>query len=382
MIILEGPYVSDHLLEYLEKEQIPVLKNQFATNACQHYHLFLLEEEAFIQSYEEKPNLYLTSENALDWVYEKLSHSPIVSQLEWIKHKGKFRELIKGLYPDFFFETLSFENLRSYDIQKLPFPVVLKPAVGFFSVGVYVIKDETHWYQAIDQIEEQMRQKKSTFPTRVVDLQEFVIESYIEGTEYAIDAYYNQEGNPVILNIFTHRFTSKEDVSDRIYYTSKEIIETYKTPFESFLKQMNEKLQLVDFPMHVEIRVSSKEIIPIEVNPMRFAGLSCTDMAYYAYGINTVDYYLNHKVPDFKTILREKEHKLFSLIVLDKKQPDLSSKQFNYEKLIGDFNKVIKLRPVDQEDLNIFGFVFVETEEGKEAELDHILYSDLMEYMK
>ena len=68
--------------------------------------------------------------------------------------------------------------------------------------------------------------------------------------------------------------------------------------------------------------------------------------------------------------------------MLDKKQPDLSSKQFNYEKLIGDFNKVIKLRPVDQEDLNIFGFVFVETEEGKEAELDHILYSDLMEYMK
>ena len=91
-------------------------------------------------------------------------------------------------------------------------------------------------------------------------------------------------------DIITHRFASQEDVSDRIYYTSKEIIEQYEEPFKLFLKKMNSKLGLAQFPMHLELRVSGENIIPIEVNPMRFAGLSCTDIAYYAYGINTIDY--------------------------------------------------------------------------------------------
>ena len=134
--------------------------------------------------------------------------------------------------------------------------------------------------------------------------------------------------------------------------------------------------------MHVEIRVDGKEIIPIEVNPMRFAGLSCTDIAYYAYGINTVDYYLNKKVPDFKQILNGKEGKLYSLIVLDKKQPELPCSQFDYDKLVNDFEHVISLRKVDTKALDIFGFVFVETSVENEKELDLILHSDLMEYMK
>ena len=51
------------------------------------------------------------------------------------------------------------------------------------------------------------------------------------------------------------------------------------------MTRANKFLKLRNIPMHVEVRVDGDIICPIEFNPMRFAGLSSTDVAYYAYGI-------------------------------------------------------------------------------------------------
>lgn len=39
-------------------------------------------------------------------------------------------------------------------------------------------------------------------------------------------------------------------------------------------------MRVTNFPVHVEIRVKEDKICPIEFNPMRFAGLCTTDIAY------------------------------------------------------------------------------------------------------
>ena len=382
MVIIEAPYVSEHFLGYLQENRVPVLENAFARSLSDSCKLNWVKDEEAIEQYKEDKKLYLSSENALDWIYKNLPHEKIIDQLGWIRDKAQFRKLLSEFYPTFFFAEIDDDKLEAYDPSELKFPVVLKPAVGFFSIGVYVINNEAEWAEAIKSIRREREREKDLFPQSVVGLQKYIVEAYIEGIEYAIDAYYDEQGEPVILNIFTHRFASQDDVSDRIYYTSKEIIEQYEEPFKLFLKKMNSKLGLAHFPMHLELRVSGENIIPIEVNPMRFAGLSCTDIAYYAYGINTVDYYLNNKVPNFKEILKGKEDKIYSLIVLDKKSVDLKCCNFDYEKLVGDFEHVICLRKVDVGALDIFGFVFTETSKGNEEELDRILHSDLMEYMK
>ena len=382
MVIIEAPYVSDHFLSYLQEKKVPVLENAFVRNFGSEYELNWATDEEVVSQYKKEKKLYLSSENALDWVYKNLPQEKLIQQLGWIKDKGKFRELLREVYPAFFFDEIEDEKLEVYDPSSLQYPVVLKPAVGFFSVGVYVINDQAEWKEAIKSIRREREREKELFPQSVVGLQKYIVEAYIKGTEYAIDAYYDEQGEPVILNIFTHRFASQEDVSDRIYYTSKEIIEQYEEPFKLFLRKMNRKLGLTHFPMHLELRVSEEDIIPIEVNPLRFAGLSCTDIAYYAYGINTVDYYLNNKVPNFNEILKGKEDKIYSLIVLDKKSVDLACCDFDYEKLVNDLEHVLCLRKVDEGALNIFGFVFAETSKGNEEELDRILHSDLMEYMK
>lgn len=113
---------------------------------------------------------------------------------------------------------------------------------------------------------------------------------------------------------------------------------------------------------------------------MRFAGLSSTDVAYYAYGIRTIEYFLQNKEPDFKEILKGKEDKLYSLILLDKPDKNIPCSKFNYDKLYDYFENILELRKIDNPSLDVFGFVFTETSKRNESELDYILSSDLYEF--
>lgn len=122
-------------------------------------------------------------------------------------------------------------------------PFILKPAIGFLSLGVYTIYNCQDLEIALLDIKRSKRNWKTKFPNSVIGVSKFILEHYIPGTEYAIDAYYNDNGKPVILNIFTHKFASNTIVSDRVYYTSKEIIEQFKQPFELFLTEANQFLQ-------------------------------------------------------------------------------------------------------------------------------------------
>lgn len=380
MVILEKPYISNLTLEYLSKNNLPVLDNDFARECEKSYQLNLINSSKMRAEYEINNKIYTTSENALDWVYENLSKHEIVEKINILKDKTKCRELLSPMYPDFFYKEATEMELEEIDFKTLKTPFVLKPAVGFLSLGVYTIYNMKELESALLDIKENKVNFKDKFPKSVIDNSKFIIEQYITGTEYAIDAYYNDKGKPVILNIFTHKFSSPTDVSDRVYYTSKEIIETFKDRFEVFLTKANEFFHLKNIPMHIEVRVNGDAIWPIEFNPMRFAGLSSTDVAYHAYGIRTMEYFLENKEPDFAEILKGKEDKLYSLILLDKPDKSIPCSKFNYDKLYNYFENILELRRVDNQSLDVFGFVFTETRKENEQELDYILSSDLYEF--
>lgn len=380
MVILENPYISDLTLEYLSKNQIPVLENDFSKKCEKIYSLNLISTNEAKAEYKINEKIYTTSENALDWVYENLAKYESVEKIKILKDKAKCRELLNPMYPDFFYKEITEKELEEIDFEILKTPFVLKPSIGFLSLGVYTIYEKKDLEAAILDIKHNKEENQDIFPKSVIDNSKFIIEQYITGTEYAIDAYYNDKGNAVILNIFTHRFSSPNDVSDRVYYTSKKIIETFKDSFETFLNEANQFLDLKNIPIHVEVRVEGDEICPIEFNPMRFAGLSSTDVAYYAYGIRTIEYFLQNKKPDFEKILEGKENKLYSLILLDKPDKTISCSKFNYDKLYDYFENILELRKLDNPRLDVFGFVFTETSKENEKELDYILSSDLYEF--
>ena len=242
------------------------------------------------------------------------------------------------------------------------------------------------WNKVLDKIEYEIETLQGLYPKEVIDITDFIIEEYIEGEEYAIDFYFDKEGEPVVLNVLHHIFSSEEDVSDRIYTTSKKIIEKYKNEIQDFLITLGEKVNLKNFPAHVEIRVDKQgRISPIEVNPLRFGGLCTTgDLAWYAYGINSYEYFLYGKKPDWEGILETRKEKIYSIIILDNnsgiKANDIES--FDYDLLLEDFEKPMDLRKMNVNEYTLFGILFTETKCGNENELSRILTSDLRRYIK
>ena len=105
-------------------------------------------------------------------------------------------------------------EIQQLDPDKLNFPFVIKPSVGFFSIGVHVIRNRSEWEMALMELNPE--KLKTIYPRNVLDTTIFIMEEYIEGEEYAIDCYFNHTGEVVILNILHHKFLSGSDTSDRV----------------------------------------------------------------------------------------------------------------------------------------------------------------------
>ncbi len=382
MIILEKPYVSGPLVSYLEKSRIPVLKNEMSELLTKQGHnLNLLNDNEFVERYHQTGKLYAVSENALVWLYPHLAGSELIEKVKIVKDKGAFRHICAKIFPDFFYKEVEMNDLHSLSPDALPLPIVIKPAVGFLSVGVYIVRDKEEWHKAIDDIDKNFAKQCAVFPETVVKSGKFVLEEFIQGEEYAVDAYFDKEGNPNIINIFHHIFKSETDVSDRLYCMSKDIFEKNYGAFNRFLTDLNGVLGLRDFPMHVEFRVdkNSGKAIPIEVNPLRFAGMCLNDLTRHSCGLLPVQAYFEGIHPDYATMWNGIEDDVFSFIVLDK--PYETTKAIDFEKIKKHFHGVVETRDIMNPAMSVWGFLFMKTDKAHRDELNEILNSDLTEFM-
>jgi len=344
------------------------------------------EDEAIeIARKTDNPVIYMTSENSIDWITKNLAFSNLPEKIALFKDKLKFRELTKSIFPSFYFKGVCVEDLTKIQFKEITQPFIIKPKVGFFSMGVYKVSSYKEWINTIDLIIEEIEQIKDLYPKEVLDTSSFIIEQFINGEEFAVDAYYNSTGEPVILSILKHTFSSDKDVSDRVYTSSKDIIENNLKEFTNFTEKIGKLAGVKNFPIHIELRRDDDgTLLPIEVNPMRFGGWCTTaDISFLAYGFNPYLYYYSQKKPNWSEVLKGKEEKLFSIIVLDNSTGIDVKKitSFNYEKLLLNFEKPIELRKIDYKKYPVFGFLFTETREDNFIELKNILDSDLNEFV-
>ncbi len=387
MVILDKPYVSEHLIDTIRNNGFYVLDNAFSRQFESKLGNLLLSELEFISKAQTADNLkiYSNSENAIGWVSKHLPNHSITQNIKRFKDKAQFRRLIAPLFPDFFFKEVKIDEIDDISTESLSFPLIIKPATGFFSLGVYKVNRKEDWTKVKQRIVSEMESMRNIYPEEVLDLNTFIIEASIEGDEFAFDAYYDENGKPAILGIFKHHFGSAEDVNDRVYYTSKKIIENYHTPFLSFLKELGTLAEIKNFPLHVEVRISENgTLMPIEANPFRFGGWCTTaDAIYFAFGINPYVYYLKSLKPNWEAILSDYSDSLFSIIVLDNTTGTSSSliKSFNFNAMCSKFSKVLELRKVDYKTYHVFGFIFTETPHDNFFELNNIATSSLKEFI-
>lgn len=385
MFLIDNPFVSDFLIDTIRTNNFKVVATKEARELIKDDSLTWIAEDEAISLLKKKPqtSIYSNSENALAWIDKHHGESELSSQLNTLKDKVKFRELLKGLFPDFYFKKISIEEICQLSANEIRFPFVIKPAVGFFSIGVHIVENETDWIKAKSEL--QPEKLKSIFPEKVLNTSNFIIEEFIRGEEYAIDYYYDNNGDVILLNILHHVFSSGTDTSDRIYSTSKEIIEKYKIELECFLNKIGKELNLRNFPAHAEVRIDeNRKIVPIEINPLRFGGLCTTgDLLGLTLGFNSYKCFFENKKPDWDLIFKGKETKIFSIIILDNNSGIRPSDilKFKYSDLAKDFENPVSIRKLDINKFPLFGFVFTESDSSNKKELNDILTSDLRKYI-
>jgi len=387
MFFVDKPYVSDFFKMTVRDNAIPVVGTDIAKKLGLYSGTKVISEDRAIEMARELDNLtiYTTSENSIGWISKHLAFINLPKKIALFKDKLKFRELIKSIFPNFYFKKVRVEDLKKVQFNEMPLPFIIKPTVGFMSMGVYKVSNLEEWTNTIDSIIAEIDQIKDLYPAEVLDASLFIIEQCINGEEFAVDAYYNSIGEPVILSILKHTFSSETDVSDRVYISSKEIIESNLEEFTDFVGKIGNLAGVKNFPVHIELRRDNDgALLPIEVNPMRFGGWCTTaDISFLAYGFNPYLYYYSQKKPNWSEVLKGKEGKLFSIIVLDNSTGiDVNEiTSFNYEKLLSNFEKPIELRKIDYKKYPVFGFLFAETREDNFIELKNILDSDLNEFI-
>ena len=387
MFILEEPYVSDLLAATAGELGLPVLRTPLAERRLAGPSAALLCDGAAFSAAACRPGarVYSNSENAIGWIAEHLSGSDLPRRIELFKDKLAFRDLVADLYPDYRYFGVPISELHAFDPCRLRAPFIVKPAVGFFSLGVHVVESVSAWPATVREVEREVEALGHLYPAQVLDLGHLVVEEVIEGEEFAVDAYFDADGAPVLVNVYAHLFSSADDVSDRVYLTDSGTVARLGPPALEFLTEIGRRAGLADFPVHTELRIDAAgRVAPIEVNPMRFGGWCATDLAHFAHGINPYRCYLCGEHPDWARIAEQTAGRTTAVIVSDlPSSVELAAiASVDYEGFAARFSRVLDLRPTDFNRYPVFAFTFVEVPSDDLSELHAVLGADLREHLR
>ncbi len=386
MFLIDAPFVSNYLKQTLARFNIPVIKTAYAEQALQGYAVKFISEVDAVQAYKQNPQrqFYTNSENALDWILQNFPTSELASTVTSVKDKVRFREVLTELHPEYFYLGYPYPDLQKIDPKDLPFPVILKPSVGFFSLGVQRIEGRDQWVDALSNLDALISTYTGIYPSGVLDNSVFVVEAVISGEEFAVDCYFDEQGQVIILNMMKHLFASGDDVNDRVYITSSSIMEQYLASVQNYLNKLGLLFKLKNFQAHIEIRIDHGEMAAIEINPLRFGGwCSTADLAQYAWKMNLYEALIKGFKPDWDQLIKRDPDGVYALVVLNNSTgvPGDEITSFNYDALLRSVQEPLELRKMEFSKYPLFGFLMCKVQEGDLSELERLLHSDLKEFL-
>jgi len=332
---------------------------------------------------QEQPNLRfgkadkvcLTSESILDDVLARMDDENRRSAVLILKDKFAFRDLLSSLYPDFRFKRVLLEDLpaQKFDPDS---KYVIKPVKGCFGSGVRVIEGNISMQTLINEIKDELSKNITVLSNDVLTPNEFLIESYIEGDEYAVDMFYDSHGKPIITNIYHHPMPKNPAYLHLLYYSSGEIFDLLYDPAKGFFEKLNRTLQVTDLPIHSEFRLHNGSLSPIELNPLRFGGMGLGNMSFHALGINPYQCYINDNGPDWNSVWQGRDHTFGFFIAYNGTNVDVTRSKPNWEKLREQFSRIILEVPFDYQKQLAFGILYIEEPKSRLDELLSIEFNE------
>lgn len=381
MIILDRPYVSELLADTISKNKISVIKlnevfipNESTINLKK-------VDDLLIELEKGNSPILFNSENGLNILSKYAPNHYLTTVTDILKNKVTFRKTLSRHYTDFFFTEVSLKELEELDPSALPFPIIVKPVIGYSSIGVHRIDKVEEYKETIKQLKFEMEVTSSEYPIEVINNQSFIIEKLIEGDEYAVDVYFTEDGEPVILNLFKRMFRHEKDMSDRIYYTSKQVINESLNKIQEFLRTISSFFALKSAPIHIEIRIDKDQIVPIEVNPLRFAGIGTNELGVHAYGVNACEYFFKQEKPDWENIVNQMDDSIYSFCCAEI-DASIDCKQvvsINHEAFKLNFGEILEYRPMNVNESSTFAVIFHKSPDLNENR--RLLNLDLNQYI-
>ncbi len=382
MMIVDEPFAAPVLVEYLEQTQEPVLANSMARKLAGQHRINVLESKEFAERLNAGARLVCTSENAFDWIAEHAENKVMTDAVATFKDKARMRQLLCPMYPELKCREVPTAELQRVDFDELQPPFVLKPTVGYCSAGVYVVNSRSEWDAALADIQQNLKVWRSRYSESSLVEDSFIIEPYLDGIEYAVDAYFDENGEAVVLDVLRHEFKDANDTTDRCYVTGPSVIREHAAHFAEWLTEVNRFVGARNFPVHVETRMKEGVITPIEFNPLRFAGICGTEISYFAYGFHTYDYFLRGQRPNWDELLAGKEGKLYCMGYVPAPEPLANGEAgFDYDAFKQRFSGLQAFYRFDPQETGALGFVFIETSEGDESERAFLRDADLGQFL-
>jgi len=382
LIILDRPYVSDLLAHTISKNKIPVIKLNEVFIPNESTISLKKVDDLLIELEKKNYQILFNSENGLNILSKYAPNHYLTIVTDILKNKVTFRKTLSSHYKDFFFTEVSLKELEELDPDSLPFPIIVKPVIGYSSVGVHRIDKVEEYKETIEQLKFEMEVTSAEYPIEVINNQSFIIEKLIEGDEYAVDVYFTEEGEPVILNLFKRMFRHEKDMSDRIYYTSKQVINESLNKIQQFLKTISSLFALKLVPIHIEIRIDNLgQIVPIEVNPLRFAGIGTNELGVYAYGVNACEYFFKQQKPDWENIINQMDDSIYSFCCaeIDASIDCKKVVSINHEAFKLNFEEILEYRRMKVNESSTFAVIFHKSPDLKEN--TRLLNLDLNQYI-
>ncbi len=395
LAILDQPYASPALLSSLCRQRIPTMVLDPCCATASVEQLVVVDEEQAANLVRNPACRVLTnSENAIEFILKHAPDTRLAGQVRAVKDKALFRDRLAS--AGFWHRRVRCDRLPDLDPAELHFPLVMKPSSGFFSLGVRVVPSADDWQNAVEDELAELRQagldqsRGAGYPKDVLDTTEILLEEYIFGPEIAVDAFYGADGEPTVLNIYRHEFPpcdraevqdheqdanpdQDQDLRDILYYTSSEVIAELHDKVRDALTWIGRKLQLEQFPVHVEFRETSDgALMPIEVNPVRFAGWGTADLGRFAFGFDTYSAYFWQQGPDWEKASIHAGGSQYAFVIGHLPEAMKSATSIHvdwsqYKAVLGD---VIELREVDPLRWGIFSIAFLRADDvGKLREV-------------
>ena len=320
--------------------------------------LELKNQEDMVFSQYDK--ICITTETVLDDVLKRLTDKRRHLMIEKLKNKVACREILKSIYPDFFYQPVSLDNLQSIklDPKKRYF---VKPVKGYWGSGGRALQEGTDLISLTKDIRDELKVREQIFSNSVLSQEEMIIEEYLEGEEYAVDMFFDDEGKPVITNICHHPMPENRDYLHVLYYTSHELYGELYSRFINFFTELNQELKASSLTIHGEFKDHNNQLIPIELNPLRFGSDGFADLPYHAFGFNPFLAFAENLKPDWKQLWKGKKDKYFAYCLgYNGTDIDLQNHRPDLRKFRQMFTKVLTDNAMNYQEQLVFSAAYVE----------------------